>query len=254
MADAPLRLAAFALLFALFAILEALAPDRPASADRGKRGPTNLSLSALGAIVARALGPLTAVGAAVWAQAAGFGLFNMVTAPDWAVAIVSIAALDLALYLQHRAFHAVPLFWRFHAPHHADRHLDVSTGLRFHPGELALSTLWKALIVAALGAPVGVVVAFEIALNAFSMFTHANMRLPAAVQGVIGPVFITPRAHRLHHDRDAGRFSGNYGFSLALWDRLFATWRVAPEPERLGIEDGPDDPSALRATLVQPLR
>lgn len=253
MADALTRFAAFVALFALFALAEALAPDRQDAALRARRWPTNLALVAIGTGLARLMGPVSAVGAALWAEQAGIGLFNTLDAPAWAVVIVCVLALDLALYLQHRALHAVPLLWRLHAPHHADRHLDVTTGVRFHPGELVVSAVWKAGVVATLGAPAAVVAAFEIALNGFSLFTHANWRLPAAVQRAIGGVIVTPRTHRLHHDRDAGRASGNYGFSITLWDRVFGTWRVAPEPARLGIAGGPDDPARLGATLAQPL-
>jgi sterol desaturase/sphingolipid hydroxylase (fatty acid hydroxylase superfamily) len=205
-------------------------------------------------MLARALGPLTAMGAAVGAQKAGFGLFNVLDAPGPVVALVCLAVLDLSLYVQHRLLHAVPLLWRLHAPHHADRMLDVTTGLRFHPLEYLTSMVWKAAVAALLGAPVWIVVAFEAALNAFAMFTHANVRLAGPMQRVLGLVLVTPRAHRLHHDRDAGRASGNYGFSINLWDRLLGTWRIGPEPERLGIEGGPDNPSKLGVTLVEPLR
>lgn len=253
MADAALRLSVFLGLLLALAAAEALAPDRPDPANRGRRWPTNLALTVIGAGLARLLGPLSAVGAALWAQAHGVGLFHAVAAPVWLAAALSVVALDLALYAQHRVLHAVPVLWRLHAPHHADRHLDVTTGVRFHPGEIVVSAVWKAGVVAALGAPAAAVVAFEIALNAFSLFTHANWRLPGGVQRALGGVFITPRTHRLHHDRAAGRDSGNYGFSVTVWDRMFGTWREAPEPARLGIEGGPDDPARLGATLAQPL-
>jgi sterol desaturase/sphingolipid hydroxylase (fatty acid hydroxylase superfamily) len=94
---------------------------------------------------------------------------------------------------------------------------------------------------------------FEIALNVCSMFTHANVRLPALVERALRLAIVTRRAHRLHHDRAMGRMSCNYGFSTNLWDKLFGTWRTGPEPERLGITDGPDDPARLGATLLAPL-
>lgn len=252
MADIALRLSVFLGLLLALAAAEALAPDRPEPADRRRRWPTNLALTVIGSGLARLLGPVSAVGAALWAQAHGAGLFNAIAAPMWVAAAASFVALDLALYAQHRALHAVPVLWRLHAPHHADRHLDVTTGLRFHPGEIVVSALWKAGVVAALGAPAVAVAAFEIALNAFSLFTHANWRLPRDAQRALGGVLITPRTHRLHHDRAAGRDSGNYGFSVTVWDRVFGTWREAPEPAQLGIDGGPDDPARLGATLAQP--
>jgi sterol desaturase/sphingolipid hydroxylase (fatty acid hydroxylase superfamily) len=119
-----------------------------------RRWPTNLTLVVLGSALARGLGPLTAIGAAMAAEAAGFGLFNILAAPAIVVALVCVVVLDFALYVQHRLLHVVPLLWRLHAPHHADPHLDVTTGLRFHPLEFFLSMVWKAAIAALLGAPV----------------------------------------------------------------------------------------------------
>jgi len=252
MGESALRLAAFAALFALFAIAEAAAPDRPGPADRRRRWPTNLALSVVGGAAARLLGPFSAFAAASWAAQHGVGLIHVVAAPGWIAATACALGLDLALYVQHRALHAIPLLWRVHAPHHADRHLDVTTGLRFHPLEIVLSGLWKAAVAAALGAPPSLVLAFEVALNGFALFNHANLALPPRVERALRLVLVTPRIHRLHHDRAAGRASPNFGFSIGVWDRAFGTWKEGPEPVLLGLAEGPEDPARLDAALAQP--
>ena len=72
----------------------------------------------------------------------------------------------------------MPLLWRLHRMHHADLDIDVSTGLRFHPIEIILSMLIKIAVVVLIGVPAVAVVAFEVVLNATSMFNHSNAAMP----------------------------------------------------------------------------
>jgi sterol desaturase/sphingolipid hydroxylase (fatty acid hydroxylase superfamily) len=125
------------------------------------------------------------------------------------------------------AFHFVPAFWRFHRVHHTDTEFDVTTGLRFHIGEILLSQAWKMIVVLALGAPAIAVLAFEIALNATSMFSHSNLHLGRAVDRWLRLVTVTPEMHRVHHSVIAKETDSNYGFNLSLWDRMFGTYRAA---------------------------
>jgi sterol desaturase/sphingolipid hydroxylase (fatty acid hydroxylase superfamily) len=255
MNEAVWRLIAFATAAGLFMAWESLAPARARILPRLARWPTNLALFLTAAGLARLIAPAGVVGAAVWAEQAGLGLFNTLEAPAWLAIGASLILLDLAMYAQHRALHAAPVLWRLHAPHHGDPDLDVSTGLRFHPGEFIFSLAWKAGAAVLLGAPPVAVLAFEIALNAFSLFTHANGRLPVAFERALGVVVITPRAHRLHHERAGGRATGNYGFSITLWDRLFGTWARRPEPAALGLETvTPAAGARLSDSLIAPMR
>jgi sterol desaturase/sphingolipid hydroxylase (fatty acid hydroxylase superfamily) len=135
---------------------------------------------------ARMVFPAAAVGAALWAQANGWGLLRLAGVDPVMAGILSFVVLDFAIWLEHVASHRIPLLWRIHRVHHADTGLDVTTGLRFHPLEILLSMLWKAAAVVALGAPVVAVLVFEIVLNATSMFNHANLRLPARAIGCCG--------------------------------------------------------------------
>src|SRR3990170_1944405 len=120
-------------------------------------------------------------------------------APAWAAVVGAVAVLDLAIYLQHVLFHAVPALWRLHRMHHADLEFDVSTGLRFHPIEIVLSMVIKFAVIAALGAPALAVLIFEVLLNGTSMFNHGNVRIPAGLDGVLRRFAVTPDMHRVHH-------------------------------------------------------
>ena len=117
---------------------------------------------------------------AVLGEARGWGLFNNLVLPAWLKVVLTVVMLDLVIYFQHVLFHAVPTLWRLHRMHHADLEFDVTTGVRFHPVEVLLSMIIKLGTVTALGAPALGVLAFEVLLNATSMFNHGNVRLPGA--------------------------------------------------------------------------
>ncbi|MFC7691973.1 sterol desaturase family protein [Paeniroseomonas aquatica] len=148
--------------------------------------------------------------------------------PGWVAVPVAILLLDLAIYLQHRVFHHVPALWRLHRMHHADPELDATTGLRFHPIEILLSLGIKVAIVVALGAPPVAVLAFEVLLNATSLFNHADIRIPPRLDVWLRRLVVTPDMHRTHHSEVRAETDSCFGFCLPWWDHLFGTYRAAP--------------------------
>src|SRR3569833_3025003 len=168
-----------------------------------------------------------------------WGVFNYWDMPPARFALAaSVILLDLAIYLQHVMFHAVPLFWRLLRMHHADLDIDVTTGLRFHPLEIVLSMLIKFAVIAVLGAPVIAVVIFEVVLNASSMFNHGNVCLPRSADRWLRALIVTPDMHRVHHSIEIEETNSNFGFSLSLWDRLFGTYRAQPAAGHEGMTVG----------------
>ena len=167
--------------------------------------------------------------------------------------------MDFAIYLQHVLFHAVPALWRLHRMHHADLDIDVTTGARFHPIEILLSMGIKLGVVAALGIPAVAVLAFEVLLNATSMFNHTNMRIPAGVDRVLRWFVVTPDMHRVHHSILPRETNSNFGFNLPWWDRLFGTYKPQPAAGHDGMTIGIEqfrDARELRLDrmLAQPFR
>jgi sterol desaturase/sphingolipid hydroxylase (fatty acid hydroxylase superfamily) len=197
--DLIIRLVFFLGVFGLVAAWEAMAPCRRRRLTRWLRWPSNLGIVALDTALVRLSFPISAIALAFVSEQRGWGLLNNVELPGWAVIALAVLALDLAIYLQHVLFHAVPVLWRLHRMHHADLDVDVTTGARFHPIEILASMVVKLAVVAALGAPVEAVLAFEILLNATSMFNHANIRMPAACDRVLRWIVVTPDMHRVHH-------------------------------------------------------
>jgi sterol desaturase/sphingolipid hydroxylase (fatty acid hydroxylase superfamily) len=226
--ELALRSAAFVAVFASLALGEALAPRRALRVERRRRWSANLGLAALNTLGLRLLAPASAVGAAALAAERGWGLLAGLALPAWAALPLSVLLLDLAVYLQHLVLHAAPTLWRLHLVHHADLDFDVTTGLRFHPFEIGLSLLYKVCVVAALGPPVLGVLLFEALLNATSMFSHANLRLPERLDRILRTVLVTPDMHRVHHSVRSDETNRNFGFCLSWWDRLFGTYRAQP--------------------------
>lgn len=196
---------------------------------------------------------------AVLAAGNGWGLLNALAVPAWLAVPLAILALDLAIYFQHVLFHAVPLFWRLHRMHHADLEFDVTTGIRFHPVEILLSMGLKLGVVAALGAPPLAVLVFEIVLNASSLFNHANIALPGRLDALLRLVVVTPDMHRVHHSVHPSETNSNFGFNLAVWDRIFGTYTAQPREGHEGMTVGLHSFRSLRELwldrmLLQPLR
>jgi sterol desaturase/sphingolipid hydroxylase (fatty acid hydroxylase superfamily) len=257
--EASLRLAIFFGLLIGMALWEVAAPRRPATLGRKGRWPANLGIAILDSLVVRILLPGGAVAFAAAYASTGYGLLPLLGVPDWLAFVLAIAALDLAIYFQHRLFHAVPVLWRLHRMHHSDVDLDVTSGARFHPAEILLSIAIKLGAIAVLGAPAAAVLAFEVILNACSMFNHANVAMPAWFERALRFVLVTPDLHRIHHSRERIETDSNFGFSVPWWDRLFGTYRPEPERGQLGMTIGLDvfntrQDQKLAALLVQPLR
>ncbi len=232
------RLSFFIVVLLLMALWEALTPRRQLTVKRCWRWASNLGLVLFNTLTARFLIPLGAAGMAVLADRRGWGLFNNISVPTWLAVLLSVVALDLAIYLQHVLFHAVPLLWRLHLVHHADLDFDVTTSVRFHTLEILLSLGIKMAMVLLLGPPVWGVVAFEVLLNATSMFNHGNVRLSAWLDRVLRLIVVTPEMHRVHHSVLRRETNSNFGFNLPWWDYLFGTYRAQPAEGHEGMSIG----------------
>jgi sterol desaturase/sphingolipid hydroxylase (fatty acid hydroxylase superfamily) len=257
--EPTIRLAAFLGVLAVMALWEVAAPRRRREIPRVLRWTNNLALVVIDTVVLRLAFPVLAVGLAVIAEERGWGLFNNIDAPGWLAVLASILLLDLAIYLQHVMFHAVPGLWRLHRMHHADLEFDVTTGLRFHPVEILLSMGIKLAAVAALGPPAVAVLLFEVILNATALFNHANVDLPRPVDRVLRLMVVTPDMHRVHHSVNPVETNSNFGFNLPWWDRLFGTYRAQPAKGHQGMEIGIEQFRTRRdlwldRMLIQPVR
>jgi sterol desaturase/sphingolipid hydroxylase (fatty acid hydroxylase superfamily) len=254
-----IRLSFFLGILAAMAAWEVAAPRRRHEIPRLLRWTNNFGVVVIDTLLVRLAFPVVAVGLAIVAEERGWGLLNAFDVPAWISFLVSLLALDLAIYLQHVMFHAVPALWRLHRMHHADLEFDVTTGLRFHPVEILLSMGIKLAVVAALGPPAVAVLVFEVLLNATSMFNHSNIHIPAGIDRILRWLVVTPDMHRVHHSIHPIETNTNFGFNLPWWDRLLGTYRAQPrdghETMRIGIEQFRTMRDLwLDRMLIQPLR
>lgn len=235
-----LRLWWFLSLLALLGIAERFWPRHCAAPLRRIRWPVNFGLGALNVLCLRLLLPWLAVDAALWAQANNVGVLPLLHIPPLPAAVIAFVMLDLVIYAQHRLMHRVTFLWRLHRMHHTDLALDVSSGVRFHPLEILLSMGIKIGIVLLLGATPTVVLAFEIVLSSFALFTHANLNLPVGLDRWVRRIFVTPDMHRIHHSVLRAEHNTNFGFHVSWWDRLFGSYLYNPQSDQssmaLGLE------------------
>ncbi len=243
--EGPIRVVAFVVMLVLMGFWEIVSPRRALTTSKSVRWLNNLALLATNTLVVRLTYATGAVGIALIAQNHRWGIFNFVSLPSWLEIVLTVLLFDLAIYLQHVLFHAVPLLWQMHRVHHADPDFDVTTGLRFHTLEIVLSLGIKATAIVLLGAsPIGVLI-FEIVLNVTSMFNHSNIRIPPWVDALLRFVVVTPDMHRVHHSVIPRETNSNYGFNLPWWDYLLGTYLSQPqeglEKMRIGLTEVPTE-------------
>lgn len=247
------------LLFAILAVSEAIFPRRERSLARAKRWRTNILIILLDSAALRLMGPIAALAAASYAAQHHIGLFNWTDWPAWLEFILALILFDLAIYGQHIATHKIPLLWALHKVHHADRDIDVTTAIRFHPVEIILSMLYKSVLALLLGPSLLAVFVFALILNLCAMFNHSNLRLPDWLDKRLRLFLVTPDMHRVHHSTVPGETDSNYGFSIALWDRIFDTYIPQPEAGHddmvIGLKEyQTDGPAALWWSLALPFQ
>jgi len=255
--EPALRLGSFTAVFAIMALWEILAARRELGQSRSKRWFANLGISVLSSLLVRLIFPAAAVGLALLAESEGWGLLNRLDLPFALSVVLSLVLLDLAIYLQHVMFHAVPVLWRFHMVHHADQDFDVTTGIRFHPVEIVLSVIIKFAVIAALGPPSVAVLLFTVLLNGTAMFNHGNVRLHIGLDRWLRWILVTPDMHRVHHSVQIDESNSNFGFNLPWWDRLFGTYRAQPRAGHtemtIGVEHIQEpEPRSLLGLLALP--
>ena len=229
-----IRLAAALGIFCIMICWEYFSPKRTQQIGRKQRWPVNLGLAAFNMIIMRlTIGGIAYLSAVAAADNAS-GLLNRLAVPEWLAIIVTLLFLDFAIYCQHIVSHKWSLLWHLHQVHHTDLEFDATTAVRFHPLEIIISMLYKALCIYLIGANPWAVIAFEIILNGAATFNHSNINIPATLDKKLRWLIITPDMHRIHHSTLPVETDSNYGFSISCWDRLCKTYIAEPrQPQTL---------------------
>jgi len=255
--EALIRSASFFGIFVIMAAWEVISPRRILTTSKPKRWVANIGIVFLNTFLVRVVLNLAPMGTAIFASEQGWGILNLVEGSPWILVPAAIITLDFVIYLQHVMFHAIPVLWRLHMVHHTDLDFDVTTGARFHPIEIFLSTFIKMGTILLIGATPAAVLAFEVLLNGTSMFNHSNVRIPEPIDRFLRWFMVTPDMHRVHHSILKEETNSNFGFNLPWWDRLMDTYTPFPREGHTGMTIGLSqyrnpDPLSLPGILILP--
>lgn len=205
-------------------VLERLTPLFRFGYSKLKHDAVNLTLLAANGIV-QAIFLTGALGLMFWANSNQFGLLYLVDLPLIAEFIIALLVLDfIAQWGMHYLLHHVKWLWRLHMVHHGDTHVDATTGTRLHPFDFLSREVAATFAVVTFGIPVTHYILYRLITMFFTYFTHANIRLPDAVDRALSYVFVTPNVHKFHHHVEAPWTDSNYGNVLSVWDRLMGTY------------------------------
>lgn len=238
----------------VFAVLEQVFPRRQRTEPLGKRAQKNIIFASFGIVTMLGLNRLLILPAARFTVEHRFGILQRRRLPQALETALGLALLDYTLYLWHDLSHRVEFLWRMHVVHHADPDMDVTTGIRFHLVELAMSIPLRALIVGAFGVSPRAMDTWQTAIVVSSVFHHANMQLPRTIERWLSFFIVTPRLHEIHHAQVGTDRNSNFSSGLALWDLLHRTHKIHPStPVRIGLPESiQGDESTVRAMLMRP--
>ncbi len=239
-------------------VLEAVVPMFPGRDRRLSHDGSNIALGLLNAAVAAVLFSTALLLVTERARQQGFGLLHWLDPPPWVAWPLALVLFDAWMYCWHVLNHKVPLLWRFHAVHHADREVDASTALRFHTGEIVLSGLGRLAVLPLLGMTLPQLLVYESMLLPVILFHHSNIRVPPRCDAAIRWIIVTPWMHWVHHSSWQPETDSNFASILSAWDRLFRTYRLREDPLKLtlGLKDDREERQwrTLPGMLARPFR
>lgn len=221
--------------FVALVALERRRPLRRVVEPPLRRDARNLAIAAAGALAVRMVEtPLVAPLTRLVARRR-WGLVQMLALPRPLEIALAVLLLDYTLYVWHVLTHRVAALWRFHVVHHIDLDLSASTALRFHFGELVLSTPWRAAQVLAIGVSPRALSTWQTLLLVSILFHHSNLRLSPRLERRLVRILVTPRMHGIHHSAVPAETDSNWSSGLTLWDRLHGTLRLDVPQETITI-------------------
>jgi len=192
-----------------------------------------------------------------WCRDAGFGLVYWFGAGVLMSVVIAVLALDFSSWWVHWVMHKSKFLWRYHIIHHSDTNVDVTTGLRHHPGDSLLRGVFFLLLIFVSGAPMYSVMIYQTLVVLSTAFTHANISLPKNVDRVLSYFLISPNMHKVHHHHKQPFTDSNYGAVFSIWDRMLGTFLKLDTKEiRYGIDrDFPEENNEdILALLKSPFR
>jgi sterol desaturase/sphingolipid hydroxylase (fatty acid hydroxylase superfamily) len=233
----PTKNAIVAFLLVALWVAESIAPMFAGRLRRLSHGAANLVLGVTNSILGGVLFGVALLLVTKWSQENSVGLLHRLPRhwPAWVSFGLGLLLTDLWMYVWHRLNHQIPLLWRFHAVHHSDREMDVTTAVRFHTGEIVFSGIARLLVLPVLGVSLPILLVYELLLLPVILFHHSNLRIARFADGALRAIIVTPWMHWVHHSVLREETNSNYGSVLSIWDRLFGSFRVRAEPSQIEL-------------------
>ncbi len=222
----------------LFWILEGAIPLLPLHYKKTKlrHAAVNFGFTVIHLVIHTLLAILI-VSVSDWCLQHSFGIVYWLQTHVLLTIIIGVLALDFSSWLVHWVMHKSRFLWRFHLIHHADNNVDVTTGLRHHPGDSLLRGIFFMLLIIVSGAPMYSVMIYQTLLVLATAFTHANIRLPKWLDKTLSYFLVSPNMHKVHHHWKQPFTDCNYGAVFSIWDRLLGTFdKLDPDKIRYGLD------------------
>jgi sterol desaturase/sphingolipid hydroxylase (fatty acid hydroxylase superfamily) len=240
-----------------FYFLEWLFPFFQGRMKHARHSSRNIFIGLLNALIVSLGFSWASVGILRWTVEHQFGLLYFMPSPEMGFAFVFLS-FDLWMNLWHRLNHRVPFFWKFHRVHHSDTEMDASTAIRFHPGEIILSVIFRLPIYLLLGITFEQLVIYEMVLQVVILFHHSNINLPEKYDRVLRAIIVTPNMHRVHHSDIVLETDSNYSTIFSFWDRILGTFRKREDTGtiRIGLKEYRDEkwqtlPGILKTPFIK---
>jgi len=213
--------------------LEGIFPLFQERKERFRHALPNLGMGALnGLVISLAFAGITLKAIEV-AEYHSWGLLRQFQGASWFEGAIAFVLFDFWMYAWHWANHRIPFLWRFHRMHHSDLAVDSTSALRFHMGEIVLSSLLRLIVVPLIGMQFVHLLIYEVCLQPIIIFHHSNVALPERIDRVFRAVIVTPNMHRVHHSQIRDETDSNYSSIFSFWDRLIRSFRQREDTRTL---------------------
>ena len=220
-------------------VLESVIPFVQGRSHRLQHAGRNLGLGLLNSVLSGLITVALLTLVITRAENSQFGLLRLLALPDFAANIFAIFLLDGWMYLWHRANHVIPFLWSLHRVHHSDREMDVTTAVRFHPGEILISTGLRLMLIALLGLSLTQILLYDTLLVVVIFLHHSNIKFPVLLDNFLRKVITTPTLHRVHHSIVSRETNSNFSSVFSFWDRLAGTFQLSVNQPTIvyGVEE-----------------
>ena len=244
------------LVLVVFWMWETASPFFEKPKNRVRHAARNLSIAGINAVILGLVFSGITVTVALITESRQLGLLNLLKAPTTIHAVSAFLIIDCWTYCWHRLNHRIPFLWRFHRMHHSDPGMDVTTAVRFHLGEITISSILRLGIIVLIGIPIWLIILYDIVLLTITQFHHANIVLPKHLDRFIRFFIVSPNMHKVHHSRARIETDSNYSSVLSIWDRIFRSYREKENYREIkyGLENYDDDnKQSVKGLLKTPL-